>query len=377
MTMRIIIAKFSAWSYEDYKKSEHPEYVAIRNIVEEHPEHKFTLIGDGHETRHFTQDGIEFYNIYSKGRSGYFLSSLLKLELAILLRPSVIVVMGNVNLIPFGLETALKRTKLLPVITGEIGYSMHSVPNPIRATMKCLLKATLRRSKTILSLSKSIQGELVSGCGIDPKKIIVYKYRISEAFNPTVSKNLKATLNPNGPVVLTLCRISKEKGLEYLIEATRQIVKRMPNVRVIIKGSTQDPKYKQKLATLVQKYKLDRNIGFSEFSPYSEVPKFLAASDVFVLPSISEGLGLVIMEAMASGVPVVASRVGGVPDILTDGFNGLMVDPAKPALLADALLRLLEDPELRRRLIEKGFETVRRMEENEIEKLLNRFMFQE
>jgi glycosyltransferase involved in cell wall biosynthesis len=377
MTMRIIIAKFSDWTYEDYKNSEHPEYVAIRNIVERHPEHSFILIGEGQESRHFTQEGIEFYNINSKGKIGYLLSFLLKLELAILLKPSVTVVLGNINMIPFGLETALTRTKLLPVITGEIGYSMQSVPNPIRAVLSSLLKATLRRSKTILSISNTIQGELVTRCGIDPQKVIVYKYRVSKAFSPTVSKSLKATLNPNGPVVLTLCRISKEKGLEYLIEATRRVVEKMPNVRVVIKGSVQDLKYEQKLVNLVHKYKLDGNVAFSEFSPYSEVPKFLAASDVFVLPSISEGLGLVIMEAMASGIPVVASRVGGVPDILTDGSNGLVVDPARPDLLAEALLRLLCDEELRERLVKKGLETVRRIEENDIERVLNRLMFQD
>jgi glycosyltransferase involved in cell wall biosynthesis len=377
MTMRIIIAKFSAWTYEDYKNSEHPEYVAIRNIVERHPEHSFILIGEGQESRHFTQEGIEFYNINSKGRTGYLLSFLPKLELAILLRPSVTVVMGTVNIIPFGLATTLTRSKLLPVITGPLEYGTQSTPNPLRTVLDNLLKATFHRSRTILSLSRSIREELFTRCRIDPEKVIVYKYKISEAFNPTVSKNLKASLNPNGPVVLALCRVSREKGLEYLIEASKRLVQKMPNVKVVIKGSTQDPKYKQELVNLLHKYNLENTIKFLEFSPYSEIPKFLAAADVFVLPSIAEGLGLVILEAMASGVPVVASRVGGIPDIITDGSNGLMVDPAKPVLLAEALLRLLGNDDLKKRLAEKGLETVRHTQENEMEKVLNQFIFRE
>jgi glycosyltransferase involved in cell wall biosynthesis len=106
-----------------------------------------------------------------------------------------------------------------------------------------------------------------------------------------------------------------------------------------------------------------------------EIPKYLSASDIFVLPSVSEGLPVVILEALASGIPVVASRVGGIPDILTDGCNALLVEPANVQALAKAILKLLRDDRLRESLREEGFETVRYVEENDIEKLLAKFVF--
>jgi glycosyltransferase involved in cell wall biosynthesis len=374
--MNIIIAKFTAWTYEDYKNSKHPEYAAIRKIVSQHPQHKFILIGEGPKAGHFERDGIQFFNINSKTEFHYLYSLLLKLELGILLRPSAIVVMGTINVIPFGWSTIITRSRLIPAVTGEIAYGLQDIPNPFQTILSVLLRATLHRSDTILCLSKGIREELVNKFEIDPQKIMLYNYRISETFNPNVPKILKPILNPNGPVVLTLCRVSREKGLEYLIEASERIIKEVPNVRILIKGSSRDERYKEKLTRLMHKYNLDNNVSFLEFSPNSEVPKFLSASDVFVLPSLSEGLPLAMLEAMATGVPVVASKVGGIPDILTDGYNGLMVEPRNPGALAEAILRLLRDDALRKRLVERGLETVRGLRENEFEKLLNQVLFQ-
>jgi glycosyltransferase involved in cell wall biosynthesis len=96
------------------------------------------------------------------------------------------------------------------------------------------------------------------------------------------------------------------------------------------------------------------NLTFTGF--VDNVGDYLAAFDVFVLPSNREGIGSILFDAMERGLPVVASRVGGVPDIVHDGQNGLLIDPANPAQLRDAILRLRADPELRRAYGERGRE---------------------
>ena len=372
--MKVLIAKFSAWSYEDFRRSQHPEYVAIRNIISRNPQDEFVLVGEGYEFKHFRRDGIEFYNIKAGYGFNYLFSSLLKFELATLLRPSAIVVMGSINLLPFGLSRNISRTRLIPVFTSEIEYEVRRMPRPFQVIFRTLFRTVLSQSPKVLTLSKKIRRELVDQYRIDPSKITIYRYELSDTFHPQDSKNIKAALNPDGPVVLTLCRISPEKGLEFLIEAAKDIINKVPNVRIVMKGSSKDQRYKEKLTRLIEKNRLNDHIIFLDFSPYSEVPKFLSASDVFVLPSISEGLPTVVLEAMATGIPIVATNVGGVPDIVEDGINGLLVSPRRPSALAEAVVRLLLDSSLRERLREKGFETVQKVKENDIEELIAKFL---
>jgi glycosyltransferase involved in cell wall biosynthesis len=245
------------------------------------------------------------------------------------------------------------------------------------------LKILFHKSHAILALSKSIKRELINDYRIDPKKIFVYRYKISEIFNPNVPKNLKSLLNPTGPIVLTVCRIDPGKGLPYLIEASRVTTEKIPNVKIVIKGSrgehasSSEKRYEENLTKLIRNYDLQQHITILRESPYSEIPKYMAAADVFVLPSISEGLGLVILEALATGIPVVASRIGGIPDILIHEYNGLLVEPRDVEGLAEAIIRILSDGKLRERLSECGLKTIYGVKENELENLLSKLIFKE
>lgn len=186
---------------------------------------------------------------------------------------------------------------------------------------------------------------------VSPSKIRVYHYRISEIFNPHVSKDLKSKLNDFGPVVLANCRIAPRKGLHFLIAASRTIVARVPNAMIVIRGSARNAierNYKKYLLVLINKYNLNEHIKIiDEYIPYTDLPKYLVCADVYVLPSLDESLGISILEALACGVPVVATTVGGIPEIVAHKVNGILVEPRDFVSMAEAIVYMIEKPEIR------------------------------
>jgi glycosyltransferase involved in cell wall biosynthesis len=379
--MRILISKFSSWDLETYYKSEHPEIVAIRNIISHFKTVSFVLVGEGGQKYQIfkaEQNRIVFYNIPSNTKFRYILSFIIKFLLATCIKPSVIISMGTINIIPYGIACALSRCRFIPIITGEIWYDSSRMPKPTGKILSLLMRTVLRRAYTVLAVSQGVKEEIVNNYRINSNNVIVYRYKISNAFNPNVSKELKKVLNPTGKIVLTICRISPQKGLEYLIEAFKEISEKIPDVKLVIKAYSSERNYEEKLLKMIDRYKLWNNIKIiKEMIPYSELPKYFAAADVFVLPSISEGLGLVLLEALATGVPVVASRVGGIPDIIVHEYNGLLVEPRDPKGLAEAIIRILTDDKIKRQLIKGGLATIRAIKENEIENLLSKLIFKD
>jgi len=371
-----MILKLSPWTCETYHKSEHPEFVTIRNIVSQNRQHNFILVGKGGARyEHFGEMGVSFYNIRWNTKFEFFLSSLLEFELAFLLRPSIIVAAGETSAIFVEIAGILTRARLIPLLTGEIARDLSKYPKPLRKIMSFFLKVVLRKACAVLAISESVKKETADDYEIDSNKVFVYKYKISDIFNPYVHSDLKPFLNPSGPIVLTVARMSPEKGLIYLVESARIVANTIPNVKFIIKGFLVNKNYEEKVKKLIQQYDLKEHFLVLDGSPYSEMPEYMAAADVFVLPSISEGLGIVILEALATGIPVVASRVGGIPDILIHGYNGLLVEPRDIRGLAEAIIRILSDGELRKQLSEGSLKRARLVNENEFENLLSKFMF--
>ncbi|MGV8108385.1 glycosyltransferase family 4 protein [Methanospirillum sp.] len=162
--------------------------------------------------------------------------------------------------------------------------------------------------------------------------------------------------------ILFVGRLIGWKGVEYLIKA-QQIIQNKSSlcVQLNIIGDGPD---KEKLIELSQRLKILSHISFLGRITRDSLLHYYSNADVFVLPSIihnnqTEGLGVVLLEAMASGVPVIGSNIGGIPDIIEDGVNGLLVSPGDPQGLADAIIQILENPELAARFREAGLKTVR------------------
>ncbi len=372
--MKILITKYSNWDYSTFKYSEHPEYVAIRNIIKKNPDDSFILVGEGKKYGHFEKDGINFYNIGISTKIMYFFSFIVTFLLPLFLRPAVVISMGTINLVPYGVSSRFLKCKFIPVVTAEIGYSFRLVPPIFNLFYVYILKSVFNYSKTILVLSKSIKAEIINSYQVEPEKIKIYTLKISKIFNPNVTNDLKLILNPDGPIIMSICRISPDKGLYYLVEAARAVIIKYPNVKIIIKGYTSDFIYKKNLISLIQKSNLSKNVILLDGSPYSEIPRYISASDIFVLPSISEGLGLVVLEAMASGKPIVATRVGGLQDILFNNINGLMVEPKNSNGLAKAIIKILSDDQLRSNMSKGALSFIQRFNNNTLEDFLNKLL---
>jgi glycosyltransferase involved in cell wall biosynthesis len=153
------------------------------------------------------------------------------------------------------------------------------------------------------------------------------------------------------PTIGMIARLAPQKGHTVLLEALPAVVARFPGLRVELVGH-EHLTSRAELEARAARLGLSERVHFAGFR--DDLPALLARWDLLVLPSLWEGFGLVLLEAMAAGRPVVASRVGPIPEVVVHGETGLLVPPGQPAALAAALLELLEHPDLAARLGEAG-----------------------
>jgi glycosyltransferase involved in cell wall biosynthesis len=163
-------------------------------------------------------------------------------------------------------------------------------------------------------------------------------------------------LQDRGPIVGTVCRlVEPKKGVSVLLRAMAALQKdgNDPHCQLLIVG---DGPARASLEAL------SRQLGLSERTVFAgtrrDIPRILPLLDLFVLPSLYEGFGIAILEAMAAGKPVVATAVGGIPEFVVPGDTGLLVEPGKAAALAEAIGSLMRDPAKARRMGMRGRERV-------------------
>ena len=157
-------------------------------------------------------------------------------------------------------------------------------------------------------------------------------------------------LSPDKKIIGVLGRIDPGKGQEVVVRALPSLIKRHPNILFLIAGeeTAGEPGHKAHLAELCRTLGLETYVKFMPFT--EEVPRFMAALDIFILPSFGETFGLVVIEAMAMEKPVIATDAGGVPEIVTDGRTGILIEPRSVAAVGAALEKLLDDEPLCRSL---------------------------
>ncbi len=244
----------------------------------------------------------------------------------------------------------------VPVIIGTIWTLKDTAPSPLRRLRDRILHPVSawldRRSDCVLTISDAIRREW------DPSLQSTLYRTLHPPLDP--GRSVTETRFPaalSDPSVLKLgvvARLSEEKGLTTMLEAMPTILASLPETMLFIAG---DGPLRSHLEDVADRTNLSSRVHF--LGHVGDVPGFLAKLDLYAQPSRSESLGVAVMEALAAGLPVIASRVGGIPEIITDGTNGKLVPRNDVRTLADAVVALGRDAEARRELGDAGRETMR------------------
>jgi glycosyltransferase involved in cell wall biosynthesis len=190
--------------------------------------------------------------------------------------------------------------------------------------------------------------ELSAGRGIAPRKLLTIWNGID------TGRFAYAGVHPGRPAVM-VGRLVPEKDVATLLRAVREVVRQEPSFRLEVAGGGVCA---PELHRLAGELNLGQHVRF--LGERKDVPAVLAGASLFVLPSLTEGVSLTLLEAMGRGLPVVATRVGGNREVVVDGVTGLLVPPADPGALAAALLRVYRETEFAHRLGLAGRERVER-----------------
>ncbi|RMF46115.1 MAG: glycosyltransferase family 1 protein [Anaerolineae bacterium] len=227
---------------------------------------------------------------------------------------------------------------LTPHRSGTIG-DVHRLHQKFLGAYR--MRAQIQAGSHFIAISEEIAHELREK-GVAPQRIHYIPNGVdTQRFQPVASEEratLRQRLNlPEGLLVIFSGRLDPEKRVAHLVDIWPQVRRVHPKANLLILG---EGSQRQALEAAAGE-------GIHFLGYVQNVPEYLAAADVFVLPSIAEGISGAMLEAMSSGLPAVVTRVGAAPEVISDGNTGLLIPPDDPPALLAALLRLLGDPSLR------------------------------
>ena len=259
------------------------------------------------------------------------------------LNPEVIHVHEDFQNCSFLALSAARKNSIPLILSEERYYTPEGFWKlPYLLYSSTLAKSVREEADAITAHSNAARDFLVS-LGVKRNKIKVLPVGIDpEEFKPTTEEVLTERVGINeSRIILTVARLHPNKGLTFLIQAMSQLIEKAPSSRLIIIG--RGPLENQ-IRELIHQLRLEAHITLlTEAISNEEMNKIYPGCDIFVLPSIREPFGRVILEAMSCGKPVVATKVGGPLDIVEDGQTGFLVEKANPSQLASRIAELLQD----------------------------------
>ncbi|MDH3433921.1 MAG: glycosyltransferase family 4 protein [Gammaproteobacteria bacterium] len=224
---------------------------------------------------------------------------------------------------------------LRSIVSGTPYIITRRVNNPIGTGI--LTRNAYRRATFVASVAADIAGIVhrydphIRGC-------VIHSSSSDLSVDPNTSQSIRGAFQGKWLIGNVGALDNAQKGQEYIIDVARRLENSHPQLQFILVGGGEDE------AMLRERAGGLSNVVFTGF--VDNVGDYLAAFDLFILPSNKEGIGGILLDAMDQALPIIASRVGGLPEIVRDGENGLLIDARSPEQLQQAILRLHDDPEL-------------------------------
>ncbi|WP_048184414.1 glycosyltransferase family 4 protein [Methanoculleus sediminis] len=235
----------------------------------------------------------------------------------------------------------LKKEYGIPFVVTAHGYDIYDLPFR-DAEWKRRIEAILNAADVIITVSNSNRECMKRLDVTTPVNVVPNGFR-HDLFYPVRTETCRKALNLpiNRKILLSVGNLVEVKGYTHLIDAISEVVRERTDVLCLIVGRGE---LKHRLEKKVSSLGLEQYVRFIGGKPHGEIPLWMNASDLFVLPSLRESFGIVQVEAMACGKPVVATKNGGSEEIVIPGKTGLLCDAADPRGLAESIVRALDMP---------------------------------
>ena len=234
------------------------------------------------------------------------------------------------------------RMAKIPVVIITVRGAAQETDSPLRRQGNRLFDRMVNRYTTASEQNRQSQ---ISDVGRDPKKVRTLYNAIDitpyRETIPTAIARAHLSLPTSGPVIGTIGRLDTQKGIEYFLAMAANLHQRVPEAHFLIVG---DGCKREEYEALTRQYQLEEHVTFTGYR--TDIPQCIAAMDVFVLASLLEPFGLVLAEAMMMERPVVATLIGGIPEVVEDGVTGYLVPAYDGDALAEKVLNYLQNPDL-------------------------------
>jgi glycosyltransferase involved in cell wall biosynthesis len=243
----------------------------------------------------------------------------------------------------------LRRGRIITLVHHIENYASDAPPSWRNWLWKWRERLALGRSDALVTVSEYTKGEIVS-LGIREDKIMILPPGLDR-------ERMGGSAGEHGTDLLCVAHIVPRKGILHLMEAFALL--NSEKSRLHLAGSLDlDPAYVTRIRTLVEERCMTDRVIFHGRVGQTELSRLFSEAGIFVFPSLQEGFGITLLEAMHYGLPIVASNLSAIPELVHEGVNGLLVPPGEAKPLADAIQGLLDDPELRRTLGRRGRQLV-------------------